>query len=207
MLDLAPAGAELELAAAVDGDPVRLAVVVEVEEPPHAAEARRLRVEAAGRPLERLGVGDGVDREVPGEPVAVRLEHGPRLVVDARVLEPGLRERLGDAAVELGGRRRVDPVAVVEPLEVDDVDGAGRRELRDDVVGPLVARVELEADLRVERAQLRDGALGDDERDRPRLARDGIRERAPRLPERQVERRRLEPPDAVAGLAGDERGE
>ena len=154
VLDLAAARPELELAAAVDLDPVRRAVVVEVEEPLHAAEARRLRVEAARRPLERLDVGDRVDREVPREPVAVRLEHGPRLVVDARVLEPRLRERLGDAAVELRRRRRVDPVAVVQALEVDDVDGAGRGELRDDLVRPLVARVELEADPGIEREQL-----------------------------------------------------
>jgi len=99
VLDLAAAGAELELAAPVDLDPVRGAVVVEVEEPPDAPEARRLRVQAARRPLERFDVSDGVDREVPREPLAMRLERGARLVVDPRVLEPRGGERGGDAAV------------------------------------------------------------------------------------------------------------
>ena len=204
VLDLAAAGAELELAAAVDLDPVRRAVVVEVEEPPHAPEARRLRVEAARRPLERLDVVDRVDREVPREPVAVRLERGTRLVVDARVLEPGLRERLGDAAVELRRRCRVDPVAVVQAFEVDDVDGARRGELRDDLVRPLVARVELETDPGVEREQLLHRALRDDERDGTRLPSDRSRERAARLAQRQVERRGLQAPDAVARLGRHE---
>ena len=199
--------AELELAAAVDLDPLRRAVVVEVEEPLDAPEARRLRVQAARLPLERLDVLDRVDREVPRQPVEVRLEHGPRLVVQPRILEPRLRERFCDAAVELGRGRRVDPVAVVQALEVDDVDGAGRGKFRNHLVRPLVARVELEADLRVELPQLLHRALGDDERDRPRLAPDGVGKRAARLAQREVEGRRLEPPDAVAGLAGDERRE
>ena len=46
-----------------------------------------------GGHVERLDVGDRVDREVPGQPVAVRLEHRPRLVVQPGVLEPRLRER------------------------------------------------------------------------------------------------------------------
>src|SRR4029079_1172875 len=94
-----------------------------------------------------------------------------------------------------------------EPLEVDDVDGAGSGEVGDDVVRPLVARIELEADLGVERAQLLDGALRDDERDGRGLAADGLRERAPRLAQRQVERGGLEAPLPIAGLRGDGRRE
>jgi hypothetical protein len=127
-----------------------------------------------------------VDREVPGEPVAIRLQNRPRLVRDARVLEPRVREGPRDATVELGRRRRVHPLALVQALQIDDVDDASRGELRHDLVRPLVARIELEADLRIELAPLADGALGDREADRPRLAADDLGERAPRLPERKI---------------------
>ena len=49
VLDLAAAGPELELAAAVERDPALVAGVVEVEQVAHRAEAGRLRVEAARR--------------------------------------------------------------------------------------------------------------------------------------------------------------
>ena len=198
---------ELELAATVDRDPMLGAVVVEVEEPLDGAEARRLRVQAVRWKRQRLDVVDGMDREVPGEPPLVRLEHGARLVVQAGVLEPRLRESLGDAAVELCRRRRVEPVALVQALEIDDVDGAGGSELGDDLVRPRVARVELEAKSGVEVEQLPDRALRDDERDRPRLPLERSGERASGLPQREVEGRRLESPGPVARLVGDERRE
>ena len=56
-LDLAAADAELELAAAVERDPVLVAAVVELEEPLERAEPRRLGVEAARRERQRLDVG------------------------------------------------------------------------------------------------------------------------------------------------------
>ena len=204
VLDLTAARPQLELAAAVDRDPVLGAVVVEVEEAPHRAETRRLRVEADRRECERLDVLDRVDREVPGDPVAMRLEHRIGLLVQARILEPGVRKRAGDAAVELGGGGGVDPFALVEALQVDDVDGAGGGELGHDLVGPGVAGVELEADSRGDGAPAGDVALGDDEADGLRLAADCFGQREAVLAQGEVERRRLESPGPVARLVGDE---
>ena len=64
-LDLVAADAELELAAAVGADLVRLAVVVGGEEPLDRAEARRLHVDRPRRPAQRLDVVDGVDHARP----------------------------------------------------------------------------------------------------------------------------------------------
>src|SRR5256886_3978491 len=62
VLDLPPAGPELEHAAAVERDALLLAVVVEVEQLAEEAEAGRLAVERPRRPGEPLDVGDRVDR-------------------------------------------------------------------------------------------------------------------------------------------------
>jgi hypothetical protein len=68
------------------------------------------------------------------------------VLVDPRVLDVRVGKGVHDAAVELRAGIGVDPLAAVVPLEVDDVDRAGRRELRDDLVRPAVARVDLEAE-------------------------------------------------------------
>ena len=63
--------------------------------------------------------------------------------------------------------------------------------------------------LRVERAPALDvrDPRRDDEAERLRLAPDGLAERAPGLPQREVERRRFERPAAVLGLPRLEDGE
>ena len=108
--------------------------------------------------------------------------------------------------VELGGRRRLHPLAVVQAFQVDDVDGACLRELGDEVVRPLVTCIELEAKFRIELAPLANRALGDDEAHGLRLAaRYGCEGRV-RLAQREIERGRLEAPGPIAGLIGDEVG-
>ena len=141
---------ELPLPAAVGADAVVLAVVVRREEPLDRAEPRRLHVHRARGPAERLDVLDGVDGGIPGHAVAVRLEHGHRLVGERGVLEPRFWQTLGDAPVERGVRRRVHRRPLVVALEVDRVDRTGGGELGDELVGPLRVRVELEAEARVE---------------------------------------------------------
>ena len=124
VLDLAAAGPELPLAAAVDRDPVRVAVLVDGEQLAQRAEPRRLELIAFGGHSQRLDVGDRVDRRVPGDAVGERLEQRPGLVVDVGVLELGVGEGLGDLPVELGVGLDVDRGAAVVALEVEDVDGA-----------------------------------------------------------------------------------
>ena len=213
VLELPAARAELELAAAVDGDPVRLAVVVGVEEVLERSEARRLEVECARREREALDVHDRMDRCVPRDPVPVRLQHGPRLVRQGRVLEPRLREGDRDAAVEQRVGVLVDRRAFVRALEVDRVDGLGRDELRDELFVPAARRVELEADPRVAGAQALHGlrrcglaeAKRDDVAHGGRRAPERLRERRACLSEREVERRALVRPAAVVGEGGHRR--
>jgi len=88
VLDLPAARAELELAAAVDRDACLGAVVVRVEEALDAPESRRLEVERAWREGQADDVGDRVDRGVPRDPIAVRLEEGIRLLVQRGILQP-----------------------------------------------------------------------------------------------------------------------
>ena len=146
-----------------------------------------------------------MDRRVPGDAVAMRLEHRGRLGGERRVLQPRLGKPFGDAAVEVGIGRRVDGRALVVTLEVDRVDGACRRELGDERVRPLGVRVELEPQTRVEvepclealrRRRLAE-AHRDDERDLAWLPSDRVAERDSRLPKRQIERGALERPPAV----------
>ena len=136
VLDLPAARAELELAAAVDRDACLGAVVVRVEEPLDAPEARRLEVERPRREGQADDVGDGVDRRIPGDPLAVRLEDGIRLVVQRGILQPRLRKGERDARVEGRIRRLVDRRSLVGALEVERVDRAGLDELVDQSVVP-----------------------------------------------------------------------
>src|SRR6478672_8392367 len=99
VLDLPAPGAELPLAAAVGADCVLGAVVVGVEQTLNGTEARRLDVDRPGRPRTALDVPHRVDRRVPGDPTSVRLEDRARLVVDVRILDPGVGERVEDALV------------------------------------------------------------------------------------------------------------
>ena len=79
-----------------------------------------------------------------------RLEQRPGLLVDVGVLEPGLGEGLDQLRVELGVGLDVDRRAFVEALEVERVDRAGLGQRRDQLVVPVVGRVELEAQRRVD---------------------------------------------------------
>src|SRR5215211_3821743 len=92
VLDLATADLQLALPAAVDRDAVRPAVLVDREQLPQRAEARRLRVDGLASVL--LDVVERVQVGVPGDSVGVRLEHGLGLVVEVRVLEVGLGKGL-----------------------------------------------------------------------------------------------------------------
>ncbi len=85
---------------------------------------------------------------VPGDPVAVGAQDRLGLGVERRILDPGVREAGGDARVEIRVRRLVDDRAVVEALEIDRVDRAGRDERGDQLVAPVARRVELEAERR-----------------------------------------------------------
>ncbi len=214
MLDLPAAGAELEHAASVQADPSIGAIVVEVEQRPKEAETRRLGVQRAGREGEVFDVGDGVDRSVPGDPVAVRPEDRVGLVGHGRIFEPDLGKALGDAAVELEVRRSRARIRVVS-LVVDDVDRSGRRELVHELVRPGGLGVELEAQLWIE-LQTSAQRLGrgrvaetgrDDEGHRLRRPAEGVAERQPRLPQRQVERRALVGPALVRLFDRERRGE
>ena len=197
--------------------PSLLAVLVDGEQLAQGAEARRLRVDRPRLSLQRLDVGQRVQRRVPGDPVGVRLEHRPGLVVQVGVLEIGRREGLGDGAVELGVGLHVDRGTAVVPLQIEDVDARDLRQLRDQLGVPVVLGVELEAQARVllEPPANRLGggagvvvpeareAGGADEGHGLRVAAERLVERDAALAERQVERCALVRPAAVVarGLA------
>ena len=203
VLDLPAPDAELGLAAAVDLDPALGAVVVGGEELLGGAEARGLDVDRARREREVLDVGDRVDRRVPGDAVAVGLEHGVGLGVgQVRVLEPGVRERLGDAAVERRVGVDVDGRALVGALEVDRGDRAGGRQPVDQVLVPVRGAVELELQPRVgleppaDRVEARRAAdpQRGDEVDRRLLAPERLRQRLAALPQARGRARRSRSP-------------
>jgi hypothetical protein len=73
---------------------------------------------------QRLDVGDAVDRGVPGDPVAVRLQERVDLGREARVLVPGVGERRDDPAVQVRVGADVDDRSLVVALEVDAVHRA-----------------------------------------------------------------------------------
>ena len=143
---------------------------------------------------------------VPGDPVAVRLEDGIRLLVQRGILEPRVRKRERDARVEGRVRRLVDRRALVGALEVDRVDRACLDELVDQSVVPRPCRVELEAQVGIEIEQARSGAIVagspnriDATKRRPAAprARRASAERLARLAKGEVERRALESPAAI----------
>ena len=185
--------------------PVLGAVVVRVEEALDAPESRRLEVERPWREGQADDVGDGVDRRVPRDPIAVRLEDGIRLVVQRGILQPRVRKRERDARVEGRIRRLVDRRSLVGALEVERVDRAGLDELVDQSVVPRPCRVELHAQVGIE---VEPGA---ERRDRRRvaephrrdeaeglgLALERLGERLARLAKGEVERRALESPAAI----------
>ena len=125
--------------------------------------------------------------------------------VQIRILDPRVRERLGDEAVEERVAGLVDGRALVGALQVDRVDGTRLRERLDQLRVPLARRVELEAQLRVALEQARDRVerrrvldpQGDDEVDGLRLAPHGLSQRRARLAQGEVERRALVRPAAV----------
>ena len=93
VLQLSAAGAELEVAASVGGDAVRVAVVVGREQCAQAAESCRFDVERCGAVGHSFKVGHGVDRGVPGDTVDVGIEQRAGLRGDGGILDPGVRER------------------------------------------------------------------------------------------------------------------
>ena len=141
------------------------------------------------------------------------LEQLDGLVGQRRILDQRVGQPLDDAAVErrvrVDGHRRV----AVQALHVDDVDAVERRQLRDERVVPARGRVELEPQTRIDGAhgaQRGDaGGLAEaDRHDEPhglRFAFDGLVQREPVLPQRQVEGRALEGPPAVEPGAGADR--
>ena len=115
------------------------------------------------------------------------------------ILDPRVGERVGDPRVELGVRRRAE-LAAVDPLEVERVDA--RVEGRDHVVGPVGVGVELEAKIGYGSSQPSTFAIRVETTKRSGFgASDRVSEREPGLPQREVERRRLERPAPVLGLA------
>ena len=218
-LHVAAADAELVLAAAVGAHPALLAELVALEECLQRAEARRLEVHGPRHHGRGEDVIHVVDRRVPRDAVLERRQRVARLLgLEVGILEPGVRERLGDAPVEVRIGLRVDDRAAVGALEVDRVDGAGLLQRLDQLVRPVRRGVELEADLRVALEAAGDGLdrrrvahpRGDDERHGLRGPAEQIVQRRPRLAQREVERGGLEAPapvaavDVEAGLEGRE---
>ena len=122
-----------------------------------------------------------------------------------RILDPGVGERLDDAAVERRVGRVVDDRALVLALEIDRVDRAQRDELRDQLLVPGRRGVELEAQARrdpqalaqrLERRRLAQAQRGD-EAHRLALAPERRVQRRAGLAQREVERGRVERPVAV----------
>ena len=144
VLNVAAAGAELELAAAVGRDALLLAVVVRVEESLQRPEPRRLDVDRTRLPGQRLDVLDRVDDRVPGDPLCVRLEDRPCLVGHGGILDQCIREALDEEPVQPRVGRLVDHRAFVLALEVEDVDAAELDQLGDELLRPAAPRVELE---------------------------------------------------------------
>ena len=215
VLNLPATLAELGLAASVGADAAGLAVVVGGEEVADRTEARGLDVDRLRRrPRHRLDVGDRVDRRVPGHPLRNGLQNRPRLLGHVGVLEPGSGEGLDHLPVEHRIGFDVDRRAFVEALEVHRVDRAGLDQRRDQLVVPVVGRVELEPQRRVYRQprpqRLDRGARAlfpagqphrVDEVNRPRLAPERRRQVGAGLAQRQIQCCRLKRPAAV--VAGD----
>ena len=203
-LDLVAPDAELELAAAVGPDAVRGAVVVGGEEALDGAEPGRLHVDRPRRPAERLDVRDGVDDGVPGDAVAVRLEHG----LASRASERGPRARPRGARRRPGGRAPASGtvstlVPWYWPLKSTESTAPVSRSSAISSSRPVGGRVELEAEAGVEvepRPQARRSwraRRAASRRRSQRLAACGRRpspSEMPGLAQRQIERGALERP-------------
>jgi len=129
VLELAPPGTLLEHAAAVGADAVLGAVVVGVEQGPHAAEASGLQIEHPRLPRQGLDVRDRAYRLVPGDPIAVAFEQVRGAVFDRRILDPGVGQPLDHPAVQADLRLHGDREVAVGALHVDDLHAAQAREL------------------------------------------------------------------------------
>src|SRR5439155_11785974 len=208
-LDLSSSRSELPLTSAVPADPALLAVVVRGEEPFDRSEPGGLHVHRPRGPGKLLDVLDRVDDRVPGDPIAVRLQHRLGLGGEGRILEPGVCEAFRNELVEGRVRRRVDDGAPVLAFQVDRVDRPGRGKLGHEVRRRGRARVELEAKRGIQVEPGADAvrrrrvaeAHRHDERDRMWLGGDGLTERAPALPQSEIERCALERPAAVVDVA------
>ena len=107
-LDLAPTGAELELATAIHRDAPRLAPRVDRKQLLESSEAGRLDVHAARRHGQGLEIGDRVQDRVPGDAPHVRRQQVTQPALERRVLDPSLGQPLGDGAIlfRIGPRPR-----------------------------------------------------------------------------------------------------
>ena len=131
----------------------------------------------------------------------------PRLVV--RVLEDGVGEELDHVLVERHERVGLLDLEPVLALEVDRVHRAGARDLLEQIARPRRLGVELEAQVRVAIQALAHGgelrrvaeAERVDEPHRTRRAPERVPDRRSRLPQREVQGRRLVGP--VAPVAGE----
>ena len=208
---MAATDVELGLAAAVREDPLPLAVVVDVEQVLPVAGTRGLDVQRARRERARFDVRHGVDRAVPGDAVAVGRQRCVRLGnAEVGILEPDVRERLGDAPVELGVGGDVGQLVAIVALEVDRIDGSGRRDLLEEPrrCEPVGHRVELEAQVgvggeplrhRLERRGVAQPEAGD-EMQRPRRAAEHLVQALAGLAQCEVGGCRLEAPATVVGI-------
>ncbi len=213
VLELPTSRTLLEHAPAVRADAVRRAVVVGLEQPADAAEARGLEVEQAGRPRQCLDVADRVDRLVPGDPVSVAVEQldgvvGPRR--DPRSMPP--------ARPRTRGRRGRRPAPSPPSRCGRDPSCRPRRRRRATASSASSWRsqpgrgIELETQRRdpccARRGAGRGRRVGDphrhDEGDGLRRSTDGVLQREAVLAQGEVERRALERPAAViAGAVAD----
>jgi len=161
-----------------------------------------------------MRAGSGVASRSPaswiGAVVGDALHVGGNELVDAGevvgVFEDDIAEPMERLLVHLRERRAVADLESVLTLEVDDVDGVGHHELVHQVGRPAGVRVELEAKLGVTGEPARDRVKRRwvsqpervDKSHRARLEPEQLGQRALVLAQRQIQRRGLEGPVAIA---------
>ena len=197
-LDLAAPRTELELPAAVHADTALFALLDALEEAAQRPEARRLDVEPARLDRQLADVVPRVDRRVEAEAILRSREGLAAPVLEPCVLDHHVREALDHQAVLLRIGREIDRRPAVVRLQVEDAHAIGRSEPLHQRAIPVLPHVQLELELGVQLAVRLDlGARGRDEADGLELTPENVGERAPGLPQREVERGALERPAPV----------
>ena len=128
VLDLPAADAELELAAAVQLDAALQTGVDALEQARERPEARRLDVEVPHAHRQRVDIRERVDRRIERKAVERSVERLQNVGVKRYVFEHRVGEMVGDEAVEIRVRHRVDRRAVVVGLDVTHAHATRRRE-------------------------------------------------------------------------------